>query len=464
MQPLTELIPIYTPHSSPTIEIIFVHGLNGDPYGTWDFQKKESWALWIASRFPEARIWSLRYRLRWSWWRGGSMPLTDRAVNVLGTVDGELRDARPIVFICHSYGGLLVKQMLRLGHDRGSEYGKLVERVRGIVFLGTPHNGSGIAGFVKALSLVLRSSPAIVELRRNEPVSRELSNWFTNNAQFLGLKLRVFFETMTTFGVRVVDEGSSNPSIANITPIAIDANHFDLSVPERPDVRVTQTIAMISEIVGVQVAAAIPSWTQRILATPTIELPALRIAIRRELRKTPNDLELLEAIDYLESLKTEEPAARERAPANSVFSITFRQAAAAIVVLIPVILVPFILVRDRSSVAPSLAPPTVAQQLVSGKPMNVGSGAQYDGFRNPGCQAHEGTACVTPQRGGKLVSGSGKVIVTDQSGRAGFRDPVETSQQYCVTFWASTGACETPVFIKGYPTATEEYTVEEGKK
>jgi hypothetical protein len=391
------------------------------------------------------------------------MPLTDRAVNVLGTVDGELRDARPIIFICHSYGGLLVKQMLRLGHDRGSEYGKLVDRFRGIVFLGTPHNGAGIAGFVKALGVVLRSSPAITELRRNEPVLRELSNWFTNNAHFLGLKVRVFFETMTTFGVRVVDEDSSNPHIANITPIGIDTNHFDICVPEKPDVRVTQTIALLSEIAGVQPVAANPTWTQRILVAPNIELHALRIAIRRELRKTPSDPELLEAYDYLESLKIEEPGVLERVPADTVFSAKFRKAVAvAIVVLIPAVLVPLVLVRELS---PALSPPTrVAQQQVSGKPMNVGSGAQYDGFRNPGCQAHEATACVTPQRGGKLIPGSGKVIVTDQSGRAGFRDPVENSQQFCVTFWASTGACETPVFIKGYPTATEEYTVEESKK
>jgi hypothetical protein len=34
-------------------------------------------------------------------------------------------------------------------------------------------------------------------------------------------------------------------------------------------------------------------------------------------------------------------------------------------------------------------------------------------------------------------------------------------QQYSVTFWANTGACETPVFIQGYVTAIEEYLVNE---
>ena len=40
MQALTELVPIYTPRSLPAVEIIFVHGLNGDPLGTWGFSEK----------------------------------------------------------------------------------------------------------------------------------------------------------------------------------------------------------------------------------------------------------------------------------------------------------------------------------------------------------------------------------------------------------------------------------------
>jgi hypothetical protein len=115
--------------------------------------------------------------------------------------------------------------MLRSGHDRRLEYGQLVERFKGIVFFGTPHNGASIATFVSRLGSVLRSSPAISELKRNASLLRDLSSWFTNNAQFHAWKIRVFFETMNTFGVRVVDD-DGNPHIPNVTPIAIDADHF----------------------------------------------------------------------------------------------------------------------------------------------------------------------------------------------------------------------------------------------
>ncbi|MCK1463915.1 hypothetical protein IVB34_37595 [Bradyrhizobium sp. 2] len=110
---------------------------------------------------------------------------------------------------------------------------------------------------------------------------------------------------------------------------------------------------------------------------------------------------------------------------------------------------------------PDRPPPRIVQSLVRGKPADVGSGAQYDGYRNPGCQAHEGAVCVQPQNGGKILPGTGQVAVTNKSGRAGFKDPIENSQQFCATFWANTGACQTPVFIQGSVTAVEEYTVQD---
>jgi hypothetical protein len=110
---------------------------------------------------------------------------------------------------------------------------------------------------------------------------------------------------------------------------------------------------------------------------------------------------------------------------------------------------------------PPPPPPKVIRELVQGNPMDVGSGARYDGDRNPGCRAHEAAACVTPKHGGKLVPGSGGVNLTNKTDRAGYKDPIENSQQYCVTFWANTGACQTPVYIQGAATAIEEYTVDD---
>jgi len=125
------------------------------------------------------------------------------------------------------------------------------------------------------------------------------------------------------------------------------------------------------------------------------------------------------------------------------------------------------LVSDKSPLdsarklwSPSLGTTRV---IIVGDQVEVGSGGRYDGDRNPGCQDHSAQACVSPQHGGKIVAKTGNPKIVDQSGRVGTRDPKESEEQYCISFWASTGACETPVFIKGAASATEEYPISSKK-
>lgn len=84
--------------------------------------------------------------------------------------------------------------------------------------------------------------------------------------------MRVFYETINTRGVRVVDEDSADPHIPNVTPIGIDADHFEIGKPPRPDVRLTQTNALIDEILR----AAEPPGSGVGVIEAFAELPFLR--------------------------------------------------------------------------------------------------------------------------------------------------------------------------------------------
>lgn len=68
---------------------------------------------------------------------------------------------RPIIFVCHSLGGLVVKQALIF-----SQIDKLYSDIRnstyGIVFLATPHRGSNAASWASTMSnIAIAAFPGI---------------------------------------------------------------------------------------------------------------------------------------------------------------------------------------------------------------------------------------------------------------------------------------------------------------
>jgi pimeloyl-ACP methyl ester carboxylesterase len=285
---LTELLPVASA-DDPAVDIIFVHGLDGDPLTTWAMERSESWPAWISAKFPRARIWTLRYRLRTSRWFGGAMPLTTRARNVLAILDGELIPCRPIVFICHSYGGLLVKQLLRTGEEMGSEHTSLVERVSGIVFLATPHTGASIAAFVEAIGPIVRASSAISELRRSAAVLQDLNYWFRERADRRKWLLRAYFETLPTYGALVVDESSAD--LGMFRPIPVDTNHIHICKPDKPDFRVKHTLAMIEQVISAQPSRPTSSRgtpLSQIIAASDEELPYFKVKFEKELERNPH--------------------------------------------------------------------------------------------------------------------------------------------------------------------------------
>jgi hypothetical protein len=62
------------------------------------------------------------------------------------------RTTRPIVFVCHSLGGLVVKQGLIKAsqyyhNQRHPSLGAIWKATTGVIFMGTPHRGSGLEAY-----------------------------------------------------------------------------------------------------------------------------------------------------------------------------------------------------------------------------------------------------------------------------------------------------------------------------
>lgn len=99
----------------------------------------------------------------------------------------ELRDVRtgdarfrPIFFLAHSLGGIVVKKVLIIAKGRSSHYGEILENSRHLMFFGTPHHGTtSMAGFLRRLGATLSADSSVVrELELWSPQILETNNAF----------------------------------------------------------------------------------------------------------------------------------------------------------------------------------------------------------------------------------------------------------------------------------------------
>ncbi len=123
-------------------------------------------------------------------WLGRAMPLFDRAQNVSRLLRSEPRlKTGPIFFVVHSFGGLIVEQLIRSGEAEKAtspDIADMLQRIQGIVFLGTPHTGCGLASIANIFRG--RLSPAARALPRNDPSLRDLNHWYRHYSAGSGIQ------------------------------------------------------------------------------------------------------------------------------------------------------------------------------------------------------------------------------------------------------------------------------------
>ena len=212
-------------------DVIFVHGLGGSARGTWHPQERQDddnfWPKWLGEDFPDVGIWSLGYEVEPFKWKGNSMPLADRATNILDLLDSYEIGDRPLIFITHSLGGLLVKQMLRNARDFG-KWQAIAFQTKGIVFLSTPHSGSDMASWIKHIGGILQTTVSVEELEAHHSRLRELNLLYRNDEQFSQIPMLVYCETRPTKGILVVNQTSADPGIKGVIPVPMDLDHISI--------------------------------------------------------------------------------------------------------------------------------------------------------------------------------------------------------------------------------------------
>jgi len=172
-------------------DLVFVHGLDGGARETWHpkYQPTLFWPAWLGADLPQLGGWSLSYEVSSSAWKGHSMPLVDRATNVLDLLELDDIGQRPTAFVCHSLGGLLIKQVLRLAADlRKPRLHDIATRTQLIVFLSTPYSGANRTNWIKHIGILLRATVSIEELEANHPRLLELNKWYRDHVDAIGIE------------------------------------------------------------------------------------------------------------------------------------------------------------------------------------------------------------------------------------------------------------------------------------
>jgi pimeloyl-ACP methyl ester carboxylesterase len=142
--------------------IVFVHGLTGNRESTWT--EPESNTLWplalLPAEVPSARILTFGYdsNIIHTFDPTAINTLAHHAsllVKSLAGVRGKESDAvaRPLIFVGHSIGGLIIEQALLDCRDSSEPAeNALLESTTAIAYLGTPHTGPDLMRWERTLT------------------------------------------------------------------------------------------------------------------------------------------------------------------------------------------------------------------------------------------------------------------------------------------------------------------------
>lgn len=224
---LERVASVERPHS--TADVIFVHGLGGDGKDTWSASTDSFWPLWIFEDLKTVEVWTLEYPASMFGSANGSLVISDQAKQVLDLLASHSIGSRPLAFVAHSLGGLLVKQLLRTAVElKIRDWKAVASTTKGILFLATPHTGASIASMASKFPLI---SKATAQIAANDPNLMSLNDWYQQNAVDLGFLTHAYCETKTYKTQLIVDKASANPGVVGCVTIEFDGDHLEICKP-----------------------------------------------------------------------------------------------------------------------------------------------------------------------------------------------------------------------------------------
>ncbi|KAF2762653.1 hypothetical protein EJ05DRAFT_447026, partial [Pseudovirgaria hyperparasitica] len=293
---------LYRPyHTEPQVDIVFVHGLQGHPYKTWAIKvlkpqpessqkgTKRKWKVWKKTRFrlqektrephgaeyqtmfdetqqsdrlrtgpsdevywfrdllpkvcPEARISTWGYNTTIVARPGTSTNknhLYSHGKDLVHALSRHRPAKRPLIFVGHSLGGILVKEVPSL--HQSADIVDILVSTTAVVFMGTPHRGSpamaGVGESARKLASVLRldtSHSVLASLGLSNSDLERCHEIFTSLWTSFSFRVKTFQEGRPLAGINlgtlnelVVPHSSSSFGDPRERAETLDLNHVEM--------------------------------------------------------------------------------------------------------------------------------------------------------------------------------------------------------------------------------------------
>ncbi|KAK0725309.1 hypothetical protein B0H67DRAFT_126762 [Lasiosphaeris hirsuta] len=246
-----ELTTVYR-HPEAKADIVLVHGLNGNPQKTWTAKNGVYWPadlLPTSLKNEHANVLVYGYNADVYSSKKDQSPSNNfvhhHAQNLVNSLTqyrkNEGTERHPIIWVAHSLGGIVLKRALLYSNDVRAHHQEDLRSIFvstfGIIFLGTPHNGSNLAAWGRILQHMsdvvvprrfFETEPVLLKtLKKDSETLQSINNHFLDIYQ--RFMIHMVHENHTTdikgTKVFVVDTASANPQMVGVTYYGIEATH-----------------------------------------------------------------------------------------------------------------------------------------------------------------------------------------------------------------------------------------------
>ena len=214
-------------------------------------------------------------------------------------------ETKPVLFIAHSLGGIVVKDALSISSNEKTVFNQLLPATIGVMFLGTPHRGSSAVSLGKMafeISKLFLKKPNVQILRGLELESElpeRISRSFGRILAERNIKVHSFREAIPTMGMMIVTAASSTIGDPHETRDSLHANHRKLA-----------KISSVSDIKYRRFVSVLQSWIDDASSEEIVQSNAQSVDVQEALIFPDGSLSSNEDGSIFESLRSDKTHAR----------------------------------------------------------------------------------------------------------------------------------------------------------